>query len=103
MHNGLAKSADYSSFLSIENKSLPTNEGLKQNRQIYKSRPSLKRHSPLMTAFLISGKPIDEHMLVDIIQTQEKLCWNYGRKRRSIAMGVYRSQLIEWPSTIQGL
>jgi phenylalanyl-tRNA synthetase beta chain len=52
---------------------------------------------PFMTAFVISGKPIDEPMLLDIIQTQEKLCWNFGRKRRSISMGVYRSALIKWP------
>lgn len=98
MHNGLAKSADYSSFLSTEKKNLPTNEGLKNKTDRFiKVDPALKDIRPFMTAFLISGKPIDEHMLVDIIQTQEKLCWNYGRKRRSIAMGVYRSQLIEWP------
>jgi len=36
-------------------------------------------------------------VLKDLIQTQEKLTWNYGRKRRSIAMGVYRSDLIEYP------
>ena len=50
-----------------------------------------------MTAFVISGKPIDEPMLLDIIQTQEKLCWNFGRKRRSVSMGVYRSAMIKWP------
>ena len=50
-----------------------------------------------MTAFVISGKPIDDAMLKDILQTQEKLCWNFGRKRRSVSMGVYRSELINWP------
>ncbi len=59
--------------------------------------PALKEVRPFMTAFVISGKPIDEPMLLDIIQTQEKLCWNFGRKRRSISMGVYRSALIQWP------
>lgn len=57
----------------------------------------LKNIRPFMTAFVISGKPIDEPMLLDIIQTQEKLCWNFGRKRRSISMGVYRSAQIQWP------
>ncbi len=59
--------------------------------------PALKDIRPFMTAFVISGKPIDEPMLLDIIQTQEKLCWNYGRKRRSISMGIYRSANIAWP------
>jgi phenylalanyl-tRNA synthetase beta chain len=36
-------------------------------------------------------------MLLDIIQTQEKLCWNFGRKRRTVSMGIYRSAHIKWP------
>lgn len=98
VHNKLSKSVDYAAFLSNKEKSLPINEGLKTKvDRIIKVDPALKDIRPFMTAFVISGKPIDEHMLIDIIQTQEKLCWNYGRKRRSIAMGVYRSKLIEWP------
>ena len=58
---------------------------------------ALKDIRPWVVAFAVSGKKIDEAALVDIIQSQEKLCWNYGRKRRSIAMGVYRSSLIAWP------
>ncbi|EFW38000.1 phenylalanine--tRNA ligase, beta subunit [Treponema phagedenis F0421] len=58
---------------------------------------SLEKIRPFMTAFVISGKPIDEPMLLDIIQTQEKLCWNFGRKRKSFSMGVYRSDMIQWP------
>ncbi len=58
---------------------------------------NLENIRPFMTAFVISGKPIDEPMLLDIIQTQEKLCWNYGRKRRSISMGIYRDANITWP------
>jgi phenylalanyl-tRNA synthetase beta chain len=32
-----------------------------------------------------------------MIQTQEKLAWNYGRKRRTVSMGIYRTELIKWP------
>ncbi|MCF7929543.1 MAG: phenylalanine--tRNA ligase subunit beta [Spirochaetales bacterium] len=59
--------------------------------------PGMQTLRPYIVAFSFSGKPIDEPMLKDLIQTQEKLCWNYGRKRRSIAMGVYRNDLIEYP------
>jgi phenylalanyl-tRNA synthetase beta chain len=52
---------------------------------------------PYVAAFAVTGKPIDESALKDIIQTQEKLCWNFGQKRKSIAMGVYRSDLISYP------
>ncbi len=52
---------------------------------------------PYVAAFAVTGRPIDEPALNDIIQTQEKLCWNFGQKRKSIAMGVYRSDLISYP------
>ncbi len=85
------KSSDYSSFLSYKDK--PKDFG----NRVVTVDPELKDVRPYMTAFVISGKPIDEPMLLDIIQTQEKLCWNYGRKRRSISMGVYRSAQVKWP------
>ncbi|MDA3835380.1 MAG: phenylalanine--tRNA ligase subunit beta [Spirochaetales bacterium] len=59
--------------------------------------PKLKTIRPYIAAFAVTGKEIDEATLKDIIQTQEKLCWNFGRKRRSIAMGVYRSDLFTYP------
>ena len=92
MHTGGAsnKSA-YRAFLSTANKRKDSG-----NRTVIVD-PELQSVRPFMTAFVISGKPIDEPMLKDIIQTQEKLCWNFGRKRRSVSMGVYRSELINWP------
>ncbi|HKL85153.1 MAG TPA: phenylalanine--tRNA ligase subunit beta, partial [Treponemataceae bacterium] len=81
----------YASFLSTKEK--PLNNS---NRVVHVD-PALKEIRPFMTAFVISGKPVDEPMLLDIIQTQEKICWNFGRKRRSISMGVYRSAQITWP------
>lgn len=90
IHSG-GKKQSYASFLSSKdsNKDFGT--------RIVHVDPDLKNIRPFMTAFVISGKPIDEPMLLDIIQTQEKLCWNFGRKRRSISMGVYRSAHIQWP------
>jgi phenylalanyl-tRNA synthetase beta chain len=57
----------------------------------------LKSIRPYIAAFVASGKKIDEPGLLDLIQMQEKLCHNYGRKRKSIAMGVYRSDRIVYP------
>ena len=59
--------------------------------------PELKDIRPYMVAFIITGKAIDDPMLKDIIQTQEKLAWNFGRKRKSISMGVYRVDQIKFP------
>lgn len=90
LHKG-GKKGDYKSFFSRDGK--PQDAG----NRVVRVDPALKDIRPFMTAFVISGKNIDEPMLLDIIQTQEKLCWNFGRKRRSISMGVYRSANISWP------
>lgn len=58
---------------------------------------SVESMRPYMATFVISGKPISDAMLKDSIQTQEKLCANFGRKRRSVSMGMYRIALIKWP------
>ena len=52
---------------------------------------------PYLAGFVMTGPPLSEVVLKDLIQTQEKLTWNFGRKRRSISMGIYRSDLIEYP------
>lgn len=65
--------------------------------RIVKVDPALQKTRPYITAFAVTGKKIDEATLKDLIQTQEKLCWNFGQKRKSIAMGVYRSDLISFP------
>ncbi|MBQ0072468.1 MAG: phenylalanine--tRNA ligase subunit beta [Spirochaetales bacterium] len=47
--------------------------------------------------FAVRGAEVDNDMLVNLIQSQEKLCFNFGRKRKTIAMGIYRSNLINYP------
>lgn len=59
--------------------------------------PALEHTRPYLAAFAVTGKHIDEAGLLDLIQTQEKLAWNYGRKRKSVAIGVYRSALVKYP------
>ena len=59
--------------------------------------PALENIRPYIAAFAVKGKGIDDSLLKDIIQTQEKLCWNFGQKRKAIAMGVYRSDLLKYP------
>ncbi len=59
--------------------------------------PSVEKIRPYIVGFAVSGSPVNEAELNDIIQTQEKLCWNFGQKRKAIAMGVYRLDLINFP------
>jgi phenylalanyl-tRNA synthetase beta chain len=58
---------------------------------------SVRGARPYLAGFVVSGKPITDAVLKDIIQTQEKVCWNFGRKRRTVSMGIYRTSIIEWP------
>ncbi len=89
-HEG-AKHSDYSVFLS-------RNGDIKDcQSRIAIVDPELKDIRPYMVAFVISGKPVDNGMLIDIMQTQEKLAWNFGRKRKSLSMGVYRAENLKWP------
>ncbi|MFW5693566.1 MAG: phenylalanine--tRNA ligase subunit beta [Alkalispirochaeta sp.] len=59
--------------------------------------PSVREIRPYVVGFVMTGPPIGAAVLKDLIQTQEKLTWNFGRKRRSVAMGVYRSDLMAYP------
>ena len=96
IHQG-GKTADYEKFLSTKDKILDC-----ENR-IVEVDESVKDVRPYMVAFMIAGKPIDDAMLKDIIQTQEKLAWNFGRKRKSLSMGVYRIDQIKFPVKYHGV
>jgi phenylalanyl-tRNA synthetase beta chain len=64
---------------------------------------SVKQVRPYLAGFIAKGNTITDPMLRDMIQTQEKLAWNFGRKRRSISMGLYRTSLIKWPIIYKGV
>ena len=77
-----------------------------------KVEASVKQVRPFITGFIARCKQITDPMLRDMIQTQEKLAWNYGRKRRSLSMGIYRTAennlssgkpLINWPIIYKGV
>jgi phenylalanyl-tRNA synthetase beta chain len=58
---------------------------------------SVRASRPYLAGFIVSGRAITDSVLKDMIQTQEKLTWNFGRKRRTISMGLYRTAIIQWP------
>jgi phenylalanyl-tRNA synthetase beta chain len=58
---------------------------------------TVSRVRPFLAGFIAAGKGITDASLRDNIQTQEKLAGNFGRKRRTISMGLYRSSVIRWP------
>ena len=95
LHEG-GKTVDYMKLMS--------NKGNNDyGERVINVDPALKDIRPYMVAFMIAGKPIDDPMLKDIIQTQEKLCWNFGRKRKSISMGVYRLDQVKFPAKYEAV
>jgi len=68
-----------------------------------KVEKSIQPVRPYLSGFIASGKAISDPALRDMIQTQEKLAWNFGRKRRTISMGVYRISKIDWPIIYKGV
>src|SRR5271157_4412231 len=57
----------------------------------------LKDIRPYIGSFVAEGREVTDALLREIIQSQEKLCGNFGRKRKTIAMGVSRADLVSWP------
>ncbi len=57
----------------------------------------LKDIRPYIGSFVAEGREVTDALLREIIQSQEKLCGNFGRKRKMIAMGVSRADLVSWP------
>jgi phenylalanyl-tRNA synthetase beta chain len=64
---------------------------------------SVQQVRPYLAGFVACGKAISDPMLRDMIQTQEKLAWNFGRRRRTISMGLYRISMIKWPIIYKGV
>ncbi|WP_320128236.1 phenylalanine--tRNA ligase subunit beta [uncultured Sphaerochaeta sp.] len=58
---------------------------------------------PYSIGFAVKGHTVSDEDLVALIQSQEKLCFNFGRKRKTIAMGIYRSDLIKYPVHYEGV
>jgi phenylalanyl-tRNA synthetase beta chain len=58
---------------------------------------SVQHVRPFLAGFIAGGKAVTDASLRDMIQTQEKLAGNFGRKRRTISMGLYRIAAIQWP------
>ncbi|MDR2495302.1 MAG: phenylalanine--tRNA ligase subunit beta [Spirochaetaceae bacterium] len=58
---------------------------------------AVQKVRPFLAGFIASGAAITDAALRDMIQTQEKLAWNFGRKRRTVSMGLYRTARVVWP------
>jgi len=58
---------------------------------------SVKDVRPFITGFVAKGCKVDDYLIKQIIQLQEKLCESFGRKRKKAAIGVYAYDKIKFP------
>src|SRR3989344_6871286 len=77
-------------------KEIPQLKIKKSNNKIIVSKEVTKIR-PYISAFTAKGTKLTEYLLKQLIQLQEKLCENYGRKRQKIAVGLYPAQKISFP------
>ena len=61
--------------------------------------PGLERVRPFVAACTATGYRVTKDGLTQLIQTQEKLAEMFGRKRRTVSIGLYRLAAIEFPVT----
>ncbi|MBI2140067.1 phenylalanine--tRNA ligase subunit beta [Candidatus Woesearchaeota archaeon] len=58
---------------------------------------SVESVRPFVAGMVVKGKKIDERLLKQLIQLQEKLCESYGKRRSKVAMGIYPFDKITFP------
>ncbi len=52
---------------------------------------------PYIGMFLCRIDPVTDELLKDMIQTQEKLAENFGKKRKTVSIGIYPAEEINFP------
>ena len=57
----------------------------------------LEKIRPFVGAFIARGAAMTDEVLVQMIQTQEKLAENLGRRRATVAIGIYNAAKISFP------
>lgn len=75
----------------------------RKTRYCVEVEESVRSVRPYLAGFVAKGPPVTDAMLRDLIQTQEKLAWNFGRKRRTVSIGIYRPSIISWPVHYKGV
>ncbi len=82
--------------VSGKQKGIPKIKINKSNYRI-KVDNSVNTIRPYISSFVAKGRKVDGYLLKQIIQLQEKLSENYGRRRQKLAIGIYPFKKIKFP------
>ena len=64
---------------------------------------SVAQVRPFMAVFQAKGAPLSEYLLNQLIQLQEKLADNYGRKRQKFGIGIFPAKGMSFPMTYKAV
>ena len=67
--------------------------------KIITAKKETAKYRPFVAGFLADFEIKTEDMLIELIQTQEKIASVFGKKRERISMGLYNAELIKFPIT----
>ncbi len=68
-----------------------------QNKHKLLVDKSVSNIRPYISAFVARGKKVDDYLIKQLIDLQEKFCENYGRRRKKVAIGIYNFKKITFP------
>src|SRR3989344_1721559 len=77
-------------------KGVPELKLRKGNYQVVVDK-SVAKIRPFIVCFAAKGKKMDDYLLKQIIQLQEKFCESYGRRRQKVSIGLYSYKRITFP------
>ena len=77
-------------------KGIPEIKLNKGNYQVIVDK-SIMKDRPFIACFAAKGRKIDDYLLKQIIQLQEKFCESYGRRRQKVSIGLYSYKRIKFP------
>ena len=58
---------------------------------------SVVKYRPYIACFAAKGREIDDYLIKQIVQLQEKFCETYGRRRQKVSIGLYSYKRLVFP------
>ena len=58
---------------------------------------SVEKIRPYIASFAAKGRKIDDYLLKQLVQLQEKFCETYGRRRQKVSIGLYSYKRLNFP------
>jgi len=58
---------------------------------------SVLKYRPYISCFAAKGKKVDDYLIKQLVQLQEKFCETYGRRRQKVSIGLYSYKRLAFP------